>query len=103
MSNGNGKPSGSMLITLLLSIALPAVSGGISATIWAYSMRDQAIQAIEKSRADENAVVKNELSHYLTMEAFLDYRRAERERQDAQYFNLIESVRKVETAVQSRR
>jgi hypothetical protein len=62
MTNGNGKPG--VWLSLILSIVLPAVSGAVGATVWAFSMRDQVITAEAERRREA-------LTHYVSVEQFL--------------------------------
>lgn len=88
MVNGNGKPAGAALLSVILSVVIPLVSGAVGATVWGFAMRDQALQSVERAKVDEMAALRQELTHYLTIESFLQSRREEEMRAAARYYDL---------------
>lgn len=100
MASENGRPSGAVLFSLLWSIVVPAVSGAVGATVWVFGVRDQALAAIERARQEEASARQRDLANYVTTTSFLEFRRVERERQDAQYYALRDAIRRVEVLLE---
>ena len=89
--NGNGR-AGSILQSLLTSVLIPAAATFLTFFGFYTSQRDQIFTAIERNRAEMRAEMRQELTHYPTLEAWLKAQNEDRVRSDAQYYSLKASI-----------
>ncbi len=90
-SNGNGK-TGSILQSLLTSVIIPAAATFLTFFGFYTSQRDQIMNAIDRTRADMRTEMRQELTHYPTLEVWLKAQNEDRIRSDAQYYALKASI-----------
>ena len=98
----NGKtPVWSSAFVLQFVIAL--VGAAITGVTASYTLRDQ-LRVEENARMDAMkqeilALRAEDMKHVVTLEAWLDERRQERERLDGQYYNLLNTLQRIQSAI----
>lgn len=104
MSNGSDltdKTRLSLPITLAITVMVSLISGAVSATTAAYSLRDRCLEEVKLEVTAATALMRAErtadLRFYLEKETFSDWKQKERIRQDQQFYTLLNAIERLRT------
>ena len=99
----NGSRIGSVWVSLFGSVLVPILTTSVAAVLWGVGLRDQALSAVERAKGEEAVERRADLSHYLTREEFLEFRRTDTALRDAQFWSLKVSLDRLTDQVARRR
>lgn len=86
-------------VTLAISLLASAIVGTISATVTVYGFRDRAIehiyQLIDRGMQQSRNQNREDLSHYVTREQFVEWKQQERVRSDRQHLEVMQALERL--------
>lgn len=106
-SNNDAKTPWMSIASLTWTVFIACVGGAVSTTVTIYTMRDAIIQRTDErlaaQKTESREYGKEALSHYLSKEEFLEYRREDQERRDQQYYGVLGAIRGLNVDVKAPR
>jgi hypothetical protein len=82
----------SVKLAFIISLIIACLSGGFGAAAGAYAFREDISRMVNRAVQDEAKRRDEKLTHYVTLENWLDWRRQEGEKRDRQFWELRELI-----------